>query len=206
MRRRLTTIRGYALLDVASALQKAIRRGDARLAGYWAIELFESGFRGYLWRRLLTISAEDCWGVITHEVEALFRSWEVIDKQKPGGGRIFASKATILLAQARKCRDADHLTNLVYDPRKVDEAQLEADLEAARAATEAIPDYAFDCHTLRGRQAGKTKVDFFRDEFEALNPRAPGLFDGDVDTGKPAPGESGKTGGTGGSGGTGEKV
>ena len=48
---------GYSLLEVASALQKAIRRADARLAGYWAIELFESGYRDYLWRRLLTISA-----------------------------------------------------------------------------------------------------------------------------------------------------
>src|SRR5512142_1831780 len=145
MRMQLTTIRGYSLLDVASALQKAIRRSDARLAGYWAIELFESGYREYLWRRLLTISAEDCWGVITHEVEALYRSWQVIDQQKKGAGRIFAAKATILLAQARKCRDADHLTNLIYDPQAVPDEQLEADLKAARDCTEAIPDYAYDC-------------------------------------------------------------
>lgn len=36
----LKTTRGYALSDVASALQKTIRRGDARLAGYFAIEMF----------------------------------------------------------------------------------------------------------------------------------------------------------------------
>jgi replication-associated recombination protein RarA len=30
--------------DIISALQKAIRRGDVRLACYWAAELFESGF------------------------------------------------------------------------------------------------------------------------------------------------------------------
>ena len=41
-------------------MQKAIRRSDARLAGYWALELWESGFGQYVWRRLLTISAEDC--------------------------------------------------------------------------------------------------------------------------------------------------
>jgi replication-associated recombination protein RarA len=173
----IQTKRGYALLDVASALQKAIRRGDAKLAGYWAIELLESNFQGYLWRRLLTISAEDCWGVITHEVEALYRSWELIHKQKPGGGRVFASKATILLAQARKCRDADHLTNLVYDPKAVNDAELEADLDAARETTEVIPDYAFDCHTAKGKQAGMTKDEFFKDEFAALQPREPGLFD-----------------------------
>src|SRR5512144_1001939 len=127
MNYQIRTTRGYSLLEVASALQKAIRRADARLAGYWAIELFESGYQQYLWRRLLTISAEDCWGVITHEVEALYRSWLLIDQQKKGAGRIFAAKATILLCSARKCRDADHLTNLVYDPKAIPDEQLEAD-------------------------------------------------------------------------------
>ena len=178
------TKRGYLLLEVASALQKAIRRADARLAGYWAIELFESGYQEYLWRRLLTVSAEDCWGVITNEVEALYRSWQMIHKQKHGRGRIFASKAVILLAQARKCRDADHLTNLVYDPKAIPDEQLEADLDAAREATEAIPDYAFDCHTSAGKKAGKTKGMFFREEYKALEPREPGLFDDDLTQGE----------------------
>ena len=177
----IRTTRGYALSEVASALQKAIRRGDARLAGYWAIEMFESNFREYLWRRLLTISAEDCWGVITGEIEALYRSWGNINRVKKGGGRIFASKAVILLCQARKCRDADHLTNLVYDPRRIDERQLMAELEEARKTPEPIPDYAFDCHTQKGRARGKTKAEFFREEFNALHPRQPGLFDDDLD-------------------------
>jgi hypothetical protein len=41
-------------------MQKAVRRGDAKLAGYWALELWASGFGQYVWRRLLTVSAEDC--------------------------------------------------------------------------------------------------------------------------------------------------
>ena len=179
--RPMPTLRGYQLFDVASALQKAIRRGDARLAGYWTIELFESNFRDYLWRRLLTISAEDCAGVITAEIEALYRSWQVIDKHKKGGGRVFAAKAAIILAQAAKCRDADHLTNLVYDRKAIDDATLEADLRAARDEVESIPDYAFDCHTATGKAAGKTKRDFFLEEQDALNPRQPGLFDDDLE-------------------------
>jgi len=180
MRPAIRTIRDYALLEVSSALQKAIRRNDARLAGYWTVELFESGYQKYLWRRLLTISAEDCWGIITHEVEALYRAWEIIHKHRPGAGRIFAAKAAILLCMARKCRDADHLTNLIYDPQKIDDATLEASLDEARSAPEAIPDYAFDCHTEKGRKAGKTKQDFFCDEFQALRPRQLGLFDDEV--------------------------
>jgi replication-associated recombination protein RarA len=181
MRKELKTIRGYALGEVASALQKAIRRADARLAGYWTIELFESGYREYLWRRLLTISAEDCWGVITHEIEALYRSWQMIDRQKKGGGRVFAAKAAILLSMASKSRDADHLTNLVYDPARIDPKQLETDLEEVRRLKEAVPDYALDCHTFEGKRAGKTKKDFFKDEYGALKPRQPGLFDDDVE-------------------------
>jgi len=178
----IQTIRGYLLSEVASALQKGIRRGDARLAGYWAIEMFESNFKEYLWRRLLTISAEDCWGVITQEIEALYRSWQMIDKQRPGGGRIFASKAVILLAMAVKCRDADHLTNLVYDPKAIDDELLHADLEEARKSPEPIPEYAFDIHTSAGRKAGKTKTEFFVQEQAALTPRQPGLFDADVES------------------------
>jgi len=179
--RKLTTARGHDLLDVASALQKAVRRGDARLAGYWAVELFESNYRDYVWQRLLTISAEDCWGVITHEVEALYRAWRIIDKKKKGGGRVFVAKATILLSMARKCRDADHLTNLVYDAAGIDGRQLEADLEAARMVPEAIPDYAWDCHTLRGKRAGKTREMFFVEEYDALRPKQAGLFDQDIE-------------------------
>ncbi len=182
MRYELRPKRGYAMMDVASAMQKAVRRGDAKMAGYWAIELFESNYRDYVWRRLLTISAEDCWGVITHEIEALCRSWAIIDRKKPGGGRIFVAKAVILLAQARKCRDADHLRNLIYDPQAVPEAQLEADLAAARENTEALPDYAFDVHTRAGKKAGKTKAQFFAEEHQALNPREPGLFDEYIDS------------------------
>jgi replication-associated recombination protein RarA len=56
----LNTRRGYSFPAVSSAMQKAIRRGDAKLAGYWALELWASGFGQYVWRRLLTESAEDC--------------------------------------------------------------------------------------------------------------------------------------------------
>ena len=42
---------------------------------------------------------------------------------------------------------------------------------------EPLPDYAFDCHTLKGKRNGRTKDDFFREEQRALEPFQPGLFD-----------------------------
>lgn len=177
----ITTKRNYSFGEVSSALQKSIRRGDARMAGYWAIELFESGFHDYVWRRLYTISAEDVYGIITQEVRALHTGFELVNHgRKPGTpakGRVFISKAVILLSMASKSRDADHLTNLVYDKIGVSQQALLAELEGERGKYEPIPGYAYDCHTLKGRIRGSTKEQFFKDEFKALNPRQPGLFD-----------------------------
>ena len=61
-------------------MQKAIRRADAAVAGYFALELWTSGYRDYVWKRLFTISAEDCYGVITKEIEALWQGHELVNK------------------------------------------------------------------------------------------------------------------------------
>ena len=113
---RFRTTRGYNFGEVSSAMQKAIRRGDAKHAGYWALELFASGYGNYVWKRLLTISAEDCWGILTQEVKALHDGYQHVNKGIPvrdHKGRIFISKAVILLCLSKKSRDPDHLQNLV---------------------------------------------------------------------------------------------
>lgn len=180
-----TTRRRYAFPEVSSAMQKALRRGDAKLAGYWALELWASGFGQYVWRRLLTVSAEDCWGILTQEVKALHDSYTEINRQTSGNkpkGRIFISKAVILLAMAKKSRDADHLQNFVYDKQAgLDPETLAMDLERSDEYIP-IPDYAYDVHTPEGRRRGATKADFFRAEQDALQPRLPGLFDDLIDS------------------------
>ena len=176
----MKTTRGYALDEAASALQKAIRRGDAEVAGYFAQELTASGYAKYVWRRLLIISAEDCAGCITQEIKALHDSWEHINKstakakRKNTTGRVFISKAVVLMVKAGKCRDADHLSVLLYDRNEITDAECENHHGEKRLK---IPEYALDCHTKRGRFAGRTKDQFFHDEFEALEPRQLGLFD-----------------------------
>jgi len=177
---RLYTQRRYNLFEVASCLQKAIRRGDTQLAGYMAIEMFENGFGSYCWKRLLTISAEDVAGIVTTEIKAMHDSWLVLaDNGEKPKSRIFLSKAVIVLCQARKCRDADHLTNYVYDRQMIDAKRLLKAINEAREDPENVelPEYTFDCHTLRGRKRGKTKAQFFTDEFAALKPREQGEFD-----------------------------
>lgn len=171
----LRTINGYDFYEVASAMQKAIRRADARVAGYFALELWHSRYVDYVWKRLFVISAEDCYGLITHEIESLYKAYLFVnEKAKEPKGRIFVSKAVLLLCDCRKSRDADHLQNLVYDRKDVD---VEKWIEDVRKNPVPVPEYTFDVHTRKGKIAGKTKSDFFKAELEALRPREPGLFD-----------------------------
>ena len=139
------------------------------------MELWASGYRDYVWKRLYTISAEDCFGIITKEIEALWQGHELVNKNATAPkGRIFVSKAVILLCECRKNRDADHLQNFIYDRRDVD---IEKWIDDVRRYPIAIPVYTFDVHTRKGKKQGRTKEEFFREEFEALQPRLPGLFD-----------------------------
>lgn len=172
----LRTKRGYDFYECASAMQKAIRRKDCKTAGFFAIELWESGYRDYVWKRLFTISAEDCWGVITKEIEALWQGHELVNKNaKEPKGRVFVSKAVVILCMADKSRDADHLSNFVYD--RGTEEEYEKWIEDVRREPVQIPEYTFDCHTMKGKKRGMTKEQFFKDEYEALKPRQAGLFD-----------------------------
>ena len=172
------TINNYDFYEVSSSLQKAIRRNDIKTAGFFALELWHSGYANYVWKRLYTISAEDCWGVITKEIEALWQGYQLVnDGAKSPKGRIFISKAVILLCECTKSREADHLQNLIYDTMNVDINEIETYLDDVRKNPLPIPPYAFDCHTWKGKKMGKTKKEFFKEEYEALQPKQIGIFD-----------------------------
>jgi replication-associated recombination protein RarA len=172
------TINNYDFYEVSSSLQKAIRRNDIKTAGFFALELWHSGFANYVWKRLYTISAEDCWGVITKEIEALWQGYQLVnDGAKSPKGRIFISKAVILLCECTKSREADHLQNLIYDKMNIDIDEIEAYLDDVRKNPLPIPQYAYDCHTWKGKKMGKTKKEFFKEEYEALQPKQIGIFD-----------------------------
>lgn len=173
----LKTKNGHSLFDISSLLQKSIRRGDEYYAGY-AVNELRGWYNAYLWKRLLIISAEDCWGCMTTEIEALRQSDEFYNKGKKGYDRNgeFISKAVTLLLKARKNRDSDWFAcNMIQSEEtlniteylKLDDYQKKDDL----------PEYTFDCHTVRGKQMGKTKQDMIESEQAALFPYQEGDFD-----------------------------
>ena len=171
MKTELKTQRGYDFYEVASALQKSIRRGDTKIAGYMALEPFPK-YSNYCWKRLLTISAEDCYGVITKEIMALYDAFNIINKgnkTEDYKGRIFISKAVILLSEARHNRDADLLSNYIYDKKYgVTDKEINDYFDEVRKEKIDMPEYVYDVHTLKGKKMGKTKKDFFIEEENSL--------------------------------------
>lgn len=164
---------GHTLSDVRSALQKSIRRGDERVACYCAWQM-HGNYNAYLWRTLLVISAEDCYGCITKDILAL-RDAEYECRTKDGRvSPIFISKAITHLLRCAKSRDADYIACNLLDVELDIDDYLSVD--ESDTITE-MPDYVYDCHTYKGKKMGKTRQDFIKTEFEALYNRQVGLFD-----------------------------
>jgi len=109
---------GYNMYDMMSMLQKAIRRADYELAGFAAFQL-ASEYRTVLWNRLLIISAEDCFGIITKEIVKLRN-----DDKSSNNNRNIAN-AVYLLSSAKKSRDACYFAcNFVLSTRKPRELDI----------------------------------------------------------------------------------
>ncbi len=181
----LKTRNGYNMYEMSSMLQKAIRRSDVRHAVYAAYEL-SLNFRNYMWKRIYTCSAEDCYGIITKEIVALKQADDFVNAgaKKGSTNDLFIAKAIILLCLARKNRDADYVAcNFMWGDKLLTDEEFDKFVDkdlVNKYCTEGIdyiPDYVFDCHTWKGKANGKTKLDMIQTEQKALKPYQPSLFD-----------------------------
>lgn len=154
-----TTIRGYVLGEVVSALQKSIRRCDEAQATWWAAELEQSGFGVHCWNRLIVICSEDvgiAWPEGPAVIRALHQTWvETTARRNPHRPeRLFTTHAAMLLARAPKSRRVDTAVWANY-------GQPGQHFE--------IPDYAIDRHTARGRAMGRGDEHFFEEGMKLVN-------------------------------------
>ncbi|MBI4288950.1 MAG: hypothetical protein HY671_11035 [Chloroflexi bacterium] len=134
---------GYDFGEVASALQKAVRRGNEADALYWAVELDISGYGEYLWKRLRIMSSEDIGlaePMMPATIRAFYESWLELHRKKDDGERLFVIHAILLLVRARKSRLVDNCLVASY---------------GHHPPGKQIPDYALDKHTLRGKSMGR---------------------------------------------------
>ena len=150
------TKNGYELDELISYLQKAIRLGKEFEAVWIAHELVDSGFWKYLFRRLMVISAEDI-GLADPQaailVSSVYTSLIMEFKLKSGGyfspDQNRVDMVVMYLVRAKKSRTVDYCGGTVLKNREAGE-RIE------------IPNYAKDCHTKSGREAGKGDDEFFR--------------------------------------------
>lgn len=99
----MTTKSGKNFFEIASLIQKAVRRADYQRAGYCANELIDK-YSNYLWRKLFIISAEDCFGTVTKKIMELYQ----MSRKHTELNKTLTSMAVIILCQCRKNKDADY--------------------------------------------------------------------------------------------------
>jgi len=156
---------GFALDEVASALQKAIRRGEERQAIFWATELDLSGYGNYAWKRLRIICSKDvglAWTDGPAVIRALSDTWQdarKAEKDRPperSSAMLFLVHAVCLLARAPKSRLVDNASTVFYS----------GDREGMRLE---VHDYALDHHTARGRRLGRTEQHVYDESYRIEN-------------------------------------
>lgn len=155
MKYKLKTLKEYDFFEVASAFQKSVRRGLEEDAMYWAVELFNSGYDEYLWKRIKIISSEDI-GLaepnIAANISGLYSSYLEQKKKKDESNqpeRLFLTHAVLMLCRSKKSRVVDHALIHFWRTHPYNHKQ--------------IPDCALDKHNERGRKLGRGWKHFFEE-------------------------------------------
>jgi len=167
----LTTRGNYHLDEVCSTLQKALRRGLEEEAMYWALEMAESGYGAYLWRRLQVVAAEDIGLADPLALVITVAGWQATAEctksftKAPGMKTEFLGMVILYLCRSLKNRESDDFACYIMARRK-------------RGWRLEIPDYALDEHTDRGRRMGRGDEYWWTEGSRIVNHRpAPGVGD-----------------------------
>lgn len=137
-------VNDYPFDEVASALQKTIRRNREYEACYWAFIIHESGYYKYVWKRLMIIASEDVGNgtpeacLVVHSLQQNYHNAITADNRTKNDALQFIMQAVMYLCRAQKSREADSITNLIRT--NFEQKNL---LE--------VPEFAVDVHTRRGR-------------------------------------------------------
>lgn len=118
----LTTISGYPLPLVRSAVQKACRFQREQEAGYWVAELHDSGFTNYAIATLALIAVEDCAGDSQNlstvmSILSFYRDLYKEKKAKADYGPALGL-VTLLLCRTKQSRYGDNFWCFIKERRK----------------------------------------------------------------------------------------
>mgnify|MGYP003460803119 FL=1 len=147
------TKKGYDFYEVASAFQKSIRRGLLEDAMYWGIELYESSYAEYAWKRMVIMASEDV-GLgepsCIVQIMALKQSYDFLElRHDQGAKKLPFTQAVVVLVKSRKSRFIDHAITVYWQQN--------------REEVKPIPDWAFDMHTRKGKAMGRGLSYFYKE-------------------------------------------
>lgn len=153
----LTTIKGYGFFECSSAFQKAIRRNDEDNALYFGVELFNSGYDEYAWKRMKIITSEDVGLAEPHlpaNIYALYQMYNDAKSKKSDKlpERVHFIHAIMLLCRCAKSRLVDWTMIAMWRDN---------------GDKKPIPDYAYDMHNRKGKSMGRG-IQWFYDESTQL--------------------------------------
>jgi len=146
------------IFEAMSAMQKCIRRGMEEEAYFFALKLEEFN-PTMLWNRLQIIVSEDI-GTGNPTLPITFnilREWYFKNLQKGKAGDLELTHIILLMCRSKKNRDAPHL--MIVAELKLKHENYEI----------AIPDFAFDRHTVQGKKMGRGWDHFFKESQKLEN-------------------------------------
>lgn len=155
----MKTKHGYNFYEVASAFQKAIRRCDEKQAMFWAVELYESGYQKYAWKRMLIMSCEDCGlgepttNMIVFNLKQTY-DYLVSLKERSLPEKLPFTQAVLQLVNSRKSRYVDLAISVYWQENSTKRYEM--------------PDYVYDMHTHKGKELGRG-LDHFYSEAAKIN-------------------------------------
>ena len=142
---KIDVIGGYEFSEVASSLQKCLRRGYEYEASFWVYILHESSYYKYAWKRLLIVASEDVGNgspeiaQLVHSLQQNYHYCITSVNRGKNDALVFLLQAVMAICRAEKSREADSLANLIRTRYEQGE-RLE------------VQSYALDMHTKRGRE------------------------------------------------------
>lgn len=137
--------------EIISMLQKSIRRGLEHNALCAAYEMYITSpqFEDKMWRRLLAISVEDIGFGDVHAPQLVY-TLNNIRKEFPytdGDRPMFFVHAIRYMCTLPKERSSDNVKNMLIK-------------DFSHGRTVEVPDYAYDLHTVKGREMGRDEIHF----------------------------------------------
>lgn len=163
----------------AMTLQKALLHRDMDMIGY-SMDMLRRGNRDLLWNVILDYAIMYATDIV-EEIDALRIADEIVNRRKKDleKDEIFISKAAVLLCHRNDSRfPAVESGPHVQLDRCIEWSDVQVKpIAECSLKNGIIPDWVYDCHTLKGRKMGKTDWDMTTTEQNALYPKQPAYFD-----------------------------